>query len=133
MRLIFCRANKLSYQVYNPCNVLEDYTYVLSDKIVKLESVLSQINKETENLINKPFKPSKTAQNGLNFITKEDEINLANERIDNHEIINIFKIIFILIRQNVDKIEPAILPEILINKVLTRLKIDNLSKNYFND
>lgn len=128
IRLIFSRATRISYQEYAPRDVLEDYTFVLTEKISKLESNLAQIDKETEYLMNKPFKPSKTAQNGLNFITKEDEINLANQRLDNDEIISIFKIIFVLIRQNTDQIDPALLPEILINKVFKKLKIDNLSK-----
>lgn len=132
MRLIFARSNRIIYQQYNFRNILEDYRHILIEKISKLESTFSQTHKETQFMLNKQFEPSKTAQNGLNFITKEDEISLANERINNDEVINIFKIIFILLKQNADKIDPAILPELLINRVFKKLKIDSLSKNYAN-
>ncbi len=45
-------------------------------------------------MISKQFIPSKTAQNGLNFITKDEESNLIKKE-QSPDIINVFKFILI--------------------------------------
>ncbi len=121
------------YKEYPPIEVVKDYAALLTENIIAKENYLSFYlsNPEDEKLICKSFVPSKTAQNSLNFITKEEEIILTQENISTlpvrDEIIGIFKIIFLLIRQNFEKVDETLLPEYLINKILVKLKIDNLS------
>lgn len=103
-----------------------------------LENLFSTMvpDNKTELLVNCSFKPSKTAQNGLNFITKEDEAHLASMYKDpsaeiHEDIITIFKVIYILIKQKQDKTVPHLIIDNLINNIMPKYKIENLSKNFF--
>jgi hypothetical protein len=118
--------------------VLKDYSYLLTGNLKSLENYLTIYfsHPETEQKISKIFTPSKTAQNGLNFISKQDETNFTTEDFSSlpcyKEIMNIFKIIFILLKHNYEKYEEKELPSVLINKIMAKFSIDNISKKILN-
>lgn len=80
-----------------------------------------------QSYISKGFLPSKTAQNSLNFLTKEDEINL-NKQCDLEQIQNLFKLIYILLNEDYESISPQDLITNLITNVLSKYKVESISK-----
>ena len=80
-------------------------------------------------LISKMFNPSKTAQNGLTFVTKEEEAILCRKD-QPEEILNVFRIIYIIINEDFEPVAPNKLIDNLINVVLPKIKVENLSKNF---
>ena len=131
IRLTFSRLNTHVYNALSTKLILKDYSNLLHVKAVKLESYLNHYsaNPDTEQMTNKVFKPSKTAQNGLNFITKEEEIALSQEEfIMSDEIFDLFRVIYILIKQNYELIEESKLVNHLLTTLFTKFKIENLSK-----
>ena len=98
--------------------------------ISKYEKVNLAINKDAvvDNQVNKVFSPSKTAINGLNFITKEEEIILIKKEYPN-EVLNIFRAIYIVINENYSGLPGNKIIDNLINSVIPKRKLENLSKN----
>ena len=90
-----------------------------------LEEAYKEYVKEDsiKNYLSMEFIPSKTAQNCLNFINKEEERKLSKLQ-DNEEIVNVFKVIYILL--NKDIVEFPI--DNLINNIIPRMGIKSLSK-----
>ena len=76
--------------------------------------------------MNRPFAPSKTAINGLNFVTTIEEQNLLKKE-QPIEIINVFKLIYVLMNESLENIEENTIIENLLNTVLPRIKVDSLS------
>ena len=76
--------------------------------------------------MNRPFAPSKTAINGLNFVTTIEEQNLLKKE-QPIEIINVFKLIYVLMNESLENIEENKIIENLLNTVLPRIKVDSLS------
>lgn len=138
-RLLFSRLNKNVHREYPLKTVLKDYSYLLTGKLKYLENYLTIYfsHAETERKISKIFTPSKTAQNGLNFISKQDELNFPKEDFTHLqgyvEIMNIFKIILILLKHNYEKYEEKELPSVLINKIMTKFSIENFSNININN
>jgi hypothetical protein len=94
-------------------NYLEDtYSLYLNDPKVKA-------------MINKQFTPTKTAEHSLSFIKKEDEIKLKNPQEE--DIIGVFKLIYVLIEESMDDIEPEFLIENLFNNIFPRIGCGNIS------
>ena len=119
------------YLEYPPLAVLKDYYFLKQDSIFLLENYLSFYfsNPNYENKIKKNFVPSKTAQNGLNFISKEDELVLGNSDLSSsEEIISTFKIIYILVNQNYKNYDENLLASNLINNIMVKFGVSNLSK-----
>jgi hypothetical protein len=78
---------------------------------------------ETEESINKQFIPSKTALNGLNFVTKDEEKNLAmKESSDLHYV---FKLIYIILKEEIP--ESNIIHNLVYN-IVPKLGEKSLSK-----
>jgi hypothetical protein len=84
------------------------------------------VDPSINHLVSKQFNPSKTAINGLNFITKDDEINLQNKE-QNEKIINLFKLIYIFLNISYTIIPEEKLIEHLLKDIFPKLKIDSLS------
>lgn len=114
--------------------------HILFDKITDIENNISSIENQNEKyfsdptvdaMVNKPFTPSKTAQNGLTFVTKDEENNLCKKE-QPEEILNVFRIIYVLVNHKYDDIPPQKLIDNMINVILPNLKIENLSKNLKN-
>jgi len=80
---------------------------------------------ETKELVINGFIPSKTAQNGLNFISTTDEKNLANTTQPN-EIINIFKIMFLMMNEPLHNLNEQDLIKHLMTRIYPRVGIDNI-------
>ncbi len=78
-------------------------------------------------MIIKQFTPSKTAQNGLNFVTKDEENNLCKKE-QPEEILNVFRLVYILLNEPLINIPPQKLIENLTTVVFEKLGVENLSK-----
>jgi hypothetical protein len=81
-----------------------------------------------DNQVNKVFAPSKTASNGLNFITREEENNLIKKEQQN-EVLNIFRSIYIIINESYEGIPSNKIIENLLIGIFQKRKIENLSKH----
>jgi len=96
-------------------NYLEDtYSLYLNDPKVKA-------------MINKQFTHTKTAEHSLSFIKKEDEIKLKNPQEE--DIVGVFKLIYVLIDESMDDIEPEFLIENLYNYIFPRIGCENISNS----
>jgi hypothetical protein len=113
-----------------------DFKNLISKKIQLLEQSFNKLETEyakyfddptVSYLISKMFNPSKTAQNGLTFVTKEEEANLC-KKDQPEEILNVFRIIYIIINEDFESVQPNKLIDNLINVVLAKIKVENLSK-----
>lgn len=108
---------------------MRDYKKLIEQKIKAEEAYLSQLaTPRTEQLINQDFKLSKTAQNCLNFITKQDEIDLTNTNQIHPDLIEIIKIVYILIKEDYTKIGYNALISHLISQILPKKRVTCLSK-----
>lgn len=72
------------------------------------------------------FLPSKTAQNGLNFVTKDEETNLAVKE-QPEEILNLFKLIYIILNEDYSSLESNTLIQNLVQNIYPKLNVENLS------
>lgn len=82
----------------------------------------------TQNMITQSFKPSKTAQNCLNFITKNEELQLLNIDISDKNIMGIIRAIYVLVKEEEKLIPNENLVSNLIMKILPKHKVDSISK-----
>ncbi len=105
--------------------MLKNYSQLLDRKINKLEDEV-KLNMNDNKRYNKGFKPSRTAQNSLNFITQEDENNLLNIT-PTDDVCDIVKIINILIR-NSEVVPKDQMMSNLLTQTLPRLSLNSLSK-----
>lgn len=84
------------------------------------------------NFINNGFIPSKTAQNSLNFITREDENNLSKYS-NIEQVQSIIKLIYVLLNESYKDIPiENLIPHLLIN-LFQKYKVENLSNIFFSD
>ena len=72
--------------------LLEAKVDALSKQVAEIESTLSKYD-DVDSYINKSFTPSKTAQNSLTFVTKEEEMNHIKKEDLPNEIGFIFKLV----------------------------------------
>ena len=79
-------------------------------------------------ILNKKFIPSKTAQNGLNFVTKEEENNLLTNELPD-EIVNIFKLIYLYLDESFDHLDGQKLIHYLVNTIIKKYNCENFSTN----
>ena len=109
---------------------------LVEEKVCQMEKKLSALEEENckyftdptiVSLINKKFSPSKTAQNGLTFVTKTEEENLW-KKDQPEEILKVFRIIYLIMNENMEEIAATELIGNLIKNVLPRIQIENLSK-----
>ena len=79
--------------------------------------------------MSKQFTPSKVARSWLNFINKFEKNSLAKKETTNpEEILYIFRMIFILMNENFDHIQPNKYKEYLITEIFPKHKINSMSK-----
>jgi hypothetical protein len=99
----------------------------------KIHIINNKINKYDINIINKPFTPRKTGLNSLNFITKNEEQRLINEKQHDY-VIKIFKIILILLNEykfpafndNNEEENNSKIFEYIFNDIYTKQKVNNI-------
>lgn len=108
--------NECSLKSYS--EITQKYAEV--NKIVKKDLTV-------EVQVSKPFTPSKTAQNGLNFITRDEESNLSKKEQPN-EIINIFRLIYMIVDEEYEYLPQNQIIYNFIQVLLPKLKGENLSK-----
>jgi len=103
------------------------------EKIKNNEKIIDKYQKDTmvDTQVNKVFAPSKTATNGLNFITKDEEANLMKKEQAN-EILNIFRCIYIVLNENYEKVPPNKMIEYLFTNLFPKKKIENLKSLFLN-
>ena len=115
--------------------LLEAKVDVLSKQVAEIESTLSKYD-DVDSYINKSFTPSKTAQNSLTFVTKEEEMNLIKKEDLPNEIGFIFKLVYYIIDEKFDKDLPTNkIIENLINVVFPKYEakdLRNLLTTYVN-
>lgn len=73
------------------------------------------------------FVPSKTGKNGLNFVRSEDESNLATKE-QHDEIIEFFKVIYILFKISYEDIAKNDIIPHLRNVLFGKYNVDSFSK-----
>lgn len=65
----------------------------------------------------------------MNFVTKDEETNLASKE-QPEEILNIFKLIHIIVNESYEELKPNELIENLTKNIFTKLNVENLSNYY---
>jgi len=83
-------------------------------------------------LSSKTFVPSKVALSGLNFFNKEEENNLVTKENTPEEILNVFRLIFIMLNESVDNVQPNKYIDYLVTEIFPKYKIENMSKSNIN-
>jgi hypothetical protein len=78
-------------------------------------------------MVNRAFTPSKTAQSGLNFITKDEEQTLASTA-QPEDIVYVFKLIYIYLGESYDSLPDDAVIVHLITVLEAKYNVDNLSK-----
>jgi hypothetical protein len=77
-------------------------------------------------MVNKSFIPSKTAQNGLNFISKDEENNLATNS-QPEDIVYLFKLIYLYLGESFEDQTDQTLIGYLVNDLEKKYGVDSLS------
>jgi hypothetical protein len=126
-RIIFSTLNnKSNLERIDSKEIILDYYYLIKRSIHSIKKELRE-NSIDENLLNKIYLPSKTAQNGLNFFTKEIEGSFLTSNCD--EVKFIVRLILILLNENYENIhEYNNLEEFFIKNIFPKYKTENLSK-----
>ena len=96
-------------------------------KYIKCSEFLSKYDL---NIINKPFIPTKTAQNGLNFITKDEEGYLIKKE-QPQEMISLFTVIYVLLNENYEQIEPQRIISNLFTEIYAKYQVDTIKELFF--
>lgn len=132
-RILFSSLNKLISVHIKPAEIARSYILVLNKKINLLNNEFI-VNKIDKDLLAKKIYPTKTAQNGLNFLSKDFENQLKNFTSSfnpnfQNEIVKMFQIIYIILREpiNENNLNSNIVENLFTN-VLPKYKVDSLSK-----
>ena len=123
-RIIISYLNKEISKNLNPDSIVRDHSNFIKERIDILENEFT-INNINRDYLLKTVYPSKTAQNGLNFLTQELEKYLIS-CCDIPEILKIFKLIHLLLKENMneDKIN---ISKNLFENLFPKYNVPNLS------
>lgn len=107
-----------------------DHKDMLEDKIEEIETFIDPYidDEGLKSIINLEFKPSKTAQNALNFMIKGKENDFFNS--EEYEILNLWKFIYILLKQKHENMSCFQLAKNMFDNILPKLNVDCISKIY---
>jgi hypothetical protein len=116
---------------YEIKSIIQEKLDIINEKIEQFEEKYCKYFNDTsvQNQIAKVFTPSKTANSGLAFVTKDEENNLC-KKDQPEEILNVFRIIYLVINEDLDSIPPNKLIDNLINSIMPRVGVDSLSKKF---
>ena len=120
IRLIF--SNPELYKNFSKKLLLKELISSYETKYIKCSEFLSKYDL---NIINKPFIPTKTAQNGLNFITKDEEGYLIKKE-QPQEMISLFTVIYVLLNENYEQIEPQKIISNLFTEIYAKYQVDTI-------
>lgn len=120
---------------YSIRKMVKDHRFFLISKIVVLENYLKEqckyMNMPNLESLDCRFIPSRTAMNGLNFVTAEDEDKIKTEKLHDVNIVDIVKLLYILLREKYENIDSENLMINLIQNILPKYKIEDISKVFF--
>ena len=130
-RIIFSTLNnKSNLGQIDSKEIILDYYYLIKRSIHSIKKELRE-NSIDENFLNKISLPSKTAQNGLNFFTKDIEGSFLTSKCE--EVKFIVQLILILLNENYENLnECNNLEEFFIKIIFPKYKTENLSKIIIN-
>ena len=125
IRLIF--SNPELYKNFSKKLLLKELISSYETKYIKCSEFLSKYDL---NIINKPFIPTKTAQNGLNFITKDEEGYIMKKE-QPQEMISLFTVIYVLLNENYEQIEPQRIISNLFTEIYAKYQVDTIKELFF--
>lgn len=131
-KLTFIFSKKIFINLYDKKNLLQEKIKFYEEKLNKIEDENNKYfdDPTVSYLLTKVFTPSKTALNGLTFVTKDEENNLC-KKDQPEEILNVFRIIYTIINENYTHLEPNKIIDNLIHTILPKIQVENLSNFYF--
>lgn len=77
--------------------------------------------------MSKSFVPSKTAKNGLNFVKSDDE-NILFTKDQPEEIVEFFKLIYIIMKEPFEGIENNNIIRNIKESIFSKYNVDSISK-----
>lgn len=132
-RILITSFNKQIREHLHPKDLIQEYSSNLDNKISAIQQDMINNGIDREQLIKKVV-PSKTAQNVLNFISKDCEKSLQDS-CEVPEIVNTCKLIYVLLKENIPESIPASSDNLtntnivsnLFNNIMPKYGIANLS------
>ena len=117
---------KQIYINYPQSEMIHEYINHLTSKYEKCKLYMNRYN---EREVSEKFIPSKTALNGLNFITKEEESKLiATEESQPQQIQNLFILILILLNENYDLIPQNKIISFIFQVIFIKYNVDSIKR-----
>lgn len=132
-RLIYSSLNKTIFKNFRPIDIVKDSSYLIQKRIKYILDTFSSYGIDEETLKTK-FKPSKTAQNALNFIRlSKNTLEFNFEENVKKKISDIFKLILIILGENENEfnLDQFEMQENLIEYLLRKYNTDSFSKIIF--
>ncbi len=127
-RYIFSKINKEVSSFFDYNVILKDYSLLLENNIDRLEEQLMNYTLDTDSeLITKIFRPSKTAQNSLNFISTNEEAALK-DLVINDDLWDMVRIIYLLLDSKPSSKDTSI--KILYTEIMPSFGVSNISNSY---
>ena len=116
----------------SPSSIVNDYYNLITKKIDNLDLKLNNNNLDFYYFENCNL-PSKTAQNGLNMLSKESENSIINSK-DQMEVVNMFKLIYLLLDEEFNFDNQDLSKNLIdnfYNNILEKYNSDSLSKTSY--
>ena len=116
------------YKKFSTKNLFQELYSNIEKEFSKISKLLLKYDM---NKISIPFSPNTTAKNGLMFITEEDEKNLIQNEQPN-EIIIIFKVILLLLEEDISNIEDNKILKTLFVDIFQKYQVKNIKELFLN-
>ena len=118
-------------QLYKKFSTKNSFQELYSNIEKEFSKISKLLLKYDMNKISIPFSPNTTAKNGLMFITEEDEKNLIQNE-QPHEIIIIFKVILLLLEEDISNIEDNKILKTLFVDIFQKYQVKNIKELFLN-
>ena len=123
------------FKSYPLKKLLRYHRLTLEEQIGKakrlLAAELNQMDNMSYETLETDFKPSRTAYNNLNFISKKDSDSLKNLKMEDQSLVDFIKMVYIICNLSLKSIKNEALLVNLFDKDFPTLKIDHISKLLF--